>query len=506
MNNPRPPVPHTTGMVGSGWALGFLSAYAYFTRYTLPRGGPLVPNAARWLPLHAEHKSIARDFFDVLGIIVLVYVVMACWEKLASRSYRWLAQAAMALGLGGAWAVALGVELVPDAELVDIGALEVSQFELVLGWLAILLLGVVAAFTVHHRRSLLCAAHLWPGAKRGFWRWFAGYATLWLLSCVVFTHPYFSSGFFANWRLLLNWLLVWYVVPGLPYCLVTNWLRYGKSEDRQDACFGLLVVYAGALRLLTRRSARFLMRALRKRWVRVNLLDLLAVKFFFLPVMISFLYTEAGSFFDALARAVRGFEQGQWFWGGSYDVALHSVLFLDVAIGVIGYAGSSRWLGNKSKSVDGTLSGWLWALLCYPPFNHASTVLLPFKGVFGTPLDFVQTPWVLAVLRGVELVCFAVYAHATIAFGLRFSNMTHRGIIKNGPYAFVRHPAYISKSIAWGAEMLPHLANAWQIIGLVVFSGIYFMRAVTEERHLAADPEYREYCRKVRWRFIPLVY
>lgn len=36
----------------------------------------------------------------------------------------------------------------------------------------------------------------------------------------------------------------------------------------------------------------------------------------------------------------------------------------------------------------------------------------------------------------------AIYAWATIMFGGRFSNLTHRGIITNGPYPWTKHPAY----------------------------------------------------------------
>ena len=34
----------------------------------------------------------------------------------------------------------------------------------------------------------------------------------------------------------------------------------------------------------------------------------------------------------------------------------------------------------------------------------------------------------------------AIYAWATVAFGFRFSNLTHRGILTHGPYALVAAP------------------------------------------------------------------
>src|SRR3546814_15696650 len=56
----------------------------------------------------------------------------------------------------------------------------------------------------------------------------------------------------------------------------------------------------------------------------------------------------------------------------------------------------------------------------------------------------------LLIAWGIALVLLtAVYSWATMAFGIRFSNLTHRGIITHGTYAFTRHPAYISKNMTW---------------------------------------------------------
>jgi protein-S-isoprenylcysteine O-methyltransferase Ste14 len=38
------------------------------------------------------------------------------------------------------------------------------------------------------------------------------------------------------------------------------------------------------------------------------------------------------------------------------------------------------------------------------------------------------------------------------------------------------------------------------------WSFIYFLRAVTEERHLSSDPDYLAYCKRVPYRFIPGVF
>ena len=92
-----------------------------------------------------------------------------------------------------------------------------------------------------------------------------------------------------------------------------------------------------------------------------------------------------------------------------------------------------------------------------------------------------------------------IYAWATVIFGIRFSNLTHRGIVTNGPYRYFRHPAYLSKNICWWLIHLPFLstvdsATALQNCALLLMvNGIYYLRARTEELHLEADERYQAY-------------
>jgi protein-S-isoprenylcysteine O-methyltransferase Ste14 len=69
----------------------------------------------------------------------------------------------------------------------------------------------------------------------------------------------------------------------------------------------------------------------------------------------------------------------------------------------------------------------------------------------------------------------------------------------------VRHPAYTAKNLAWWVAILP-VFSIPAILSMMAWSGIYFLRAVTEERHLSRDPDYLEYAKQVRYRFIPGVW
>ena len=100
----------------------------------------------------------------------------------------------------------------------------------------------------------------------------------------------------------------------------------------------------------------------------------------------------------------------------------------------------------------------------------------------------------MALWGGWLVVLAAMYAWATVVFGLRFSNLTYRGVITNGPYRFTRHPAYLAKNTFWWSASLPFLVTAGgpmealrNAVGISLVSGIYYWRARTEEAHCVLD-------------------
>jgi protein-S-isoprenylcysteine O-methyltransferase Ste14 len=172
---------------------------------------------------------------------------------------------------------------------------------------------------------------------------------------------------------------------------------------------------------------------------------------------------------------------------------------IDLAFGTVGYIMTLKLLNTHIRSADPTLSGWVICLMCYPPFNQATG---NFSG-FNDSIDFVQgwanhpifcEIWAIGILSILTIYCFA-----TVQFGIRFSNLTHRGIITNGLYGLTKHPAYVSKNIMWWMTTIPYLMQApvsealIQGIHLIVSNFIYYYRAKTEEKHLSQDPIYQEY-------------
>jgi len=185
---------------------------------------------------------------------------------------------------------------------------------------------------------------------------------------------------------------------------------------------------------------------------------------------------------------------------------LFELLFLiDVQIGTVGYLFTLRPLDAHIRSGNPFLAGWVAALMCYPPFVFG---IMSNDGVIG--YEHNTADWAYW-FQGHDLLLWAwafwlafltaVYAWATVAFGIRFSNLTYRGVLTNGPYRFTRHPAYLSKNLFWWCSTLPFLVTNGSLVDMVrntfflgCVSAVYYWRARTEEAHLLAeDPKYREY-------------
>ena len=221
-----------------------------------------------------------------------------------------------------------------------------------------------------------------------------------------------------------------------------------------------------------------------------------AVKGFFLAFMISIVPGNWADTIRAPAAEILGhpLSLARWLIGAMF--------MIDVTFATVGYALTMKPLDAHIRSANPYAAGWMAALICYPPF----ILMNP-----GGPLDYhpgtaewsywLEAAPLASTLVGFVLVFLAgVYAWATVAFGLRFSNLTHRGILTHGPYAWTKHPAYVTKNLFWWLAGLPFLATTGNPVDMIrntailaIVSGIYYWRARTEERHLMADPAYRDY-------------
>lgn len=345
-------------------------------------------------------------------------------------------------------------------------------------------------FGVHRRRSTGLDFGGAPRAdrRRLFVKLVGFYATLLMVAAAYWLLPEYGHEYYASfWQAAAAWWPV-FAVGAVPYFAFIDRYMIEPSDGYWQA--GLLAL--GRWDELD----RALLRKHLLEWV---------VKAFFLPLM----FLQLAQLIGALTK----FNYGAGFLG-DFDAAYDFLYALDCVIATTGYLLTLRILDAHLRSVDQTVGGWLAAVICYGPFwvfawasifNYERNGTTWGPWLSGHPL--LQEIWGTAIL-----LFTALYAGAHLTFGLRFSNLTHRGILTNGLYALTKHPSYVAKNIAWWLISVPFIATTgWpdalrNSLLLLAVNVVYFLRARTEERHLAHDPDYIRYALAMNERslFAPL--
>lgn len=224
------------------------------------------------------------------------------------------------------------------------------------------------------------------------------------------------------------------------------------------------------------------------------------VKLIFIPFMVSIACKQV-AYFTAVVSHPNGTELLSFTFLFTFWLVI--IDLLDTSMATLGYTIESEAFNNTVRSVDTSLVGWAAALCCYPPCWLVTCTLFPlntspyFPSPPGSAYDY--------VMRLLIIVLLTVFTAATFNLNLHFSNLCHRGLVTNGMYGIVRHPAYSCKLLAWGLILIYAGGATFSVwLSFFFWIGVYVLRAITEERHLGrVDPEYVEYCRRVRFRFIP---
>lgn len=357
--------------------------------------------------------------------------------------------------------------------------------------LLLLVFGTAAAMIVHdlavervHLRpttGLDFARRNPPGEVRGIVavKFFGLVATLAGIALIYAVVPYFRSGFGTYF--VLAGAFSFALLALAPFYLQYTTTRMVEPRDELWHFGAFVLGRAGADRGEVARHLRA--------W---------AVKGFFLAFMIKVTPSSIGSFGGKFASLDLS---------DPATVALCAIAFMfliDAVFGTIGYLMTFRVVDAHIRSANPFLTGWVAALICYPPF---AAVFMGTGGVMDYrsggqqwTLWMADNPVLLSIWGVVLVVLAAIYGWSTAVFGLRFSNLTHRGIITVGPYRYVRHPAYLSKNLFWWLTAMPFLSlqgpfDAFQnCVLLAAVNLVYFARARTEERHLLTDPDYVAYC------------
>ena len=287
---------------------------------------------------------------------------------------------------------------------------------------------------------------------------------------------YASTGFYGNYWQALRVVLPLWALLSLPYI-------YWVDRRLRTPCDALWQM--GRLLTLGWRDVS-------GRVIGQHLLGWL-VKGYYLPLMFTYFCDNLDKLLHYDLNRLHGFN-------GYFDWAYFTMYFIDVALVSMTYLMSLKLTDTHIRSTEPTMLGWITALVCYEPFwALIGAQYLAYDSAPGWGAWFGQTPWLYALWGSLILLLVAIYVWSTIAFGARFSNLTHRGIITNGPYRYSKHPAYLSKNLSWWLISMPFMLSGGpaqalrSCILLCMLNGIYYLRAKTEERHLSLDPVYRQY-------------
>jgi protein-S-isoprenylcysteine O-methyltransferase Ste14 len=322
-------------------------------------------------------------------------------------------------------------------------------------------------------------------------------------------------------RTLFHWLIGIYVVALIPYYAAYPWLRSKAFLFLHGLWFAILRLWRPQSRakrtLQSLDSMRLPLRVGLTATTKQAGLALL-LKFFFAPLMINWCLAHLGDMSGSLMNFFNSVKEGMGgralFDNSLFWACFQAILFVDTFLFTIGYIVEVPALRNRIRSVDPTFFGWFVCLMCYPPFNDFTGHYFQWQS---SDFPQFQNDAVHFAANITLIALMAIYSWASVALGFKASNLTNRGIVGRGPYAYIRHPAYACKNLAWWIGALPtlymliSLGNVpgllYALLSLTGWSAIYALRAITEERHLLlANNGYAEYMTQVRWRFIPKVF
>ncbi len=346
------------------------------------------------------------------------------------------------------------------------------------------------------------------GFGSGFWRRLSWtrvglkllglWGTLGLIAFAYWLFPEYHRDFYSPfWSACRDYVPI-FLVMAVPYFALVD----ASMDNPNDGYLNAGYLFTGQMTLVDRSAitAYFL------GWL---------IKGFFLPLM--FVYFGNSTAYMTRNSPAIMFDSFPSFvsYIGRLSVGL------DLAFVSIGYVLTMRITDSHIRSPNPLFWGWIVTLALYAPFfSIIGRKYLEYNDGIGW-LDMFQSQWgVWVFIWGMAIVATKLlWAWANVSFGIRFSNLTHRGIITNGPYRWTRHPSYVFKNISWWLLAVPFfsLEGPTEAVRLSLLllgiNTIYILRAKAEEAHLSQDPTYVAYAQwveehgKLRWlgRFLPFL-
>ncbi len=303
------------------------------------------------------------------------------------------------------------------------------------------------------------------------------YGTIGIVAVFYWIFPEYQTDFFNNYFRLLKLLLPLILIGAIPYFFILD--RY--MNEPCDSYWHAGNVFLCKFSIVD------------KSILKHHFLGWL-VKVFFLALMFSYLVGNTGYLLSS------NFSSAKDNFSTFYDYMYNLLYSIDLLYVSAGYMLTLKIFDSHIRTTEPSLLGWVVALHCYQPFwSLFSNSYLNYDDGYFWGNMLADHYELYKIYGSVILLLITIYVLSTIVFGIRFSNLTNRGIITNGPYRLMKHPAYISKNLSWWLISVPFISSAGigdalrHSLLLVILNIIYYLRAKTEERHLSLDPVYVEY-------------
>ena len=175
------------------------------------------------------------------------------------------------------------------------------------------------------------------------------------------------------------------------------------------------------------------------------------------------------------------------FMAGKFDFVdtmflLHNVVMLALIL-----------IRRNHQAIDGSF------------FHQAIAVAAFFSGLafIGEPT---RNPALLAAADAVILVALVLGTATLFNLGRSFGILiAYRKVEDSFLYSIIRHPMYMT-DLLWKVGIVLKKPCYFNLGILLLSAACYVYRALLEERFLSQQEQYRDYMKKVRYRFIPGVF
>ncbi len=299
----------------------------------------------------------------------------------------------------------------------------------------------------------------------------------WLFPEYHFNIFQYDNGFYLSYGAAIKLVLPVVIVGALPYVLIVD----GAMQQPHDRYYWLG-------RLLLNKPTEMTCAGLGQ-----HLLSL-GCRAFFMALCFVYASNNVNDIVDGVSLTANS------TMVEVYQRAFNLIFALVMVITVCGNVLMLRLLGTHARSTDPTIFGWWICLFCFQPFKQ-------FANYYFLP-NTVNDPWIDALQNmpffqsvwAVGLILILVLGvTADVTLGSRYSQLMNRGIVTNGLYRFTKHPSYFAAVLfILFCDMPPLmfdetndiLRSCFSIAGMAL---VFYLRARTEERHLARDADYVAY-------------